>query len=102
MLFLVQENELIWKNTFQVLYFYSAEIPFNQKICLMLNKIESIYHNLDFFAIDVRYFNGLLKRFNIVSLPTIVILEKSKEIKKITNILKTKDFMDIFSDICNP
>jgi hypothetical protein len=102
MLFLVQENELIWRGAFQVLYFYSAEMPFNQKICLMLNKAEAIYHNLDFFAIDAGYFSALLKRFNASSLPTVMILEKSKEIKRITNILKTVDFMDIFSDICIP
>jgi hypothetical protein len=101
MLFLVQENELIWKRTFQVLYFYSAEVSFNQKMCLMLNKMETIHHNADFFAIDADYFNGVLRRFNINSLPTVVILKKSKEIKRITNILKTVDFMDIFSDICN-
>ena len=100
MLCIGQENEITWKRKFQVLYFYAAWMPFHQKMMIMLEKVEQKFSNIDFFAIDVDYFKGLQKRFNIQSIPTILLFQDLKEVKRLTQRLSTQDFIAVFGDIC--
>jgi thioredoxin-like negative regulator of GroEL len=101
MLCLSQENELASKKRFQALYFYSAQEPFHCKILIMLDKIEKKYATIDVFSIDTNHFKGLIKRFNINSIPTVVIFENFKALTKLENRIHTTDFIATFDDICS-
>jgi thiol-disulfide isomerase/thioredoxin len=101
MLCLSQENELTAKHLFQALYFYSAWEPFHRKTLIMLEKIEEKYPIIDFFSIDVDVFKGLIKRFNIMTVPTVIILNNFKEAARLENTLGTVDFIATFADICS-
>jgi hypothetical protein len=100
MLCLSQEKELISKRRFQTLYFYSAQEPFHRKTLIMLDKVEKKYPTIDIFSIDTGYFKGLIKRFNITSIPTVAVLENFKVLRKLENTLDTTSFIAVFDDIC--
>lgn len=99
-LFLTQEDQLIWNDEFQILYFYSSWTPFHQKMLLLLDKVKEKHPNIAFFAIDTDYFKVLRKRFSITSVPTTLLFQNSKEIKRIIGHAATADFIAIFDDIC--
>lgn len=101
MQFLVQENDLSFLSKRQVLYFYASWMPFHKKMMIMIGKMENKYKDINFFAIDVDYFRGLCKRFNIESVPTVLILEYGAEKKRINGLVMTSAFKSIFADICN-
>src|SRR5258708_26488393 len=101
MLYLVQENELIWNRKFQILYFYSTWIPFHQKMLFMLDKIQQKFPTIAFFAIDADYFEGLVKRFVVESIPTVVTFHDSKKLQRFTGVPTTTDLILIFDDICS-
>lgn len=99
MFFLHQEKDLIINNKVQALYFYSSWMPFNKKMLNMLSKCEIKYPNIDFFAIDVDFFKNICYRFNIETIPTIVILNNGNLLKKINGIVMTSALKSAFSDI---
>jgi len=101
MIFINHEDELTWKNQFQVLYFNATWMPFNQKVTLMLDKVAEKFPSLSFFAIDTDYFEVLCRRFDINSIPTVLIMENGKEVKRIEEVLPTHEFVAIFDDICS-
>lgn len=101
MLCLSQEKELISKQRFQALYFYSAQEPFHRKMLIMLDKIEKKYPQIDIFSIDTNHFKGLIKRFNITSIPTIVVFQNFKALARMENTLDTARFTAVFDDICS-
>lgn len=102
MLFLVQEEDLSFQSKRQVLYFYASWMPYHKKMLLMIGKMEEKYKDIDFFAIDVDYFKGFCRRFTIESVPTVLILEKGTEKKRINGLVMTSAFRSAFADICNP
>jgi thioredoxin 1 len=101
MLFITHENELNNKAKIQSLYFYSSWIPYHKKMLIMIDKIEQKYKDINFIAIDVDSFKGLCKRFNIESIPTVIIIDNGKEIKRIEGLVMTSAFRSVFVDICN-
>jgi hypothetical protein len=101
MLCLSQEKELLSKQRFQALYFYSVQDPFHRKTLIMLGKIEKKYPAIDIFSIDTGHFEGLIKRFNITSIPTVAIFESFKVLTKIENTFNTANFIAVFDDICS-
>ena len=101
MLYLSQENELISKQQFQVLYFYAIWEPFHRKILIMLDKFEKKNPAMNFFSIDADHFRGLIKRFKIFSVPTVLVLREFGEVVRMENIFRTNDFISIFDDIYN-
>jgi len=101
MLFITHENELNSKNKIQPLYFYSSWMPYHKKMLIMIDKIEQKYKSINFLSIDVDGFKGLCKRFNIESIPTIIIMDNGKEIKRIEGLVMTSAFKSVFVDICN-
>jgi thioredoxin 1 len=101
MLFITHENELNSKDKIHPLYFYSSWMPYHKKMLIMIDKIEQKYKDINFKAIDVDHFKNLCKRFNIDSIPTIVILDNGKEIKRIEGLVMTSAFRSVFVDICN-
>jgi len=100
MLFINHENELTWDKKFQGLYFYAIWMPFNRKVIRMLDTVSDNLPNVPLFAIDVVYFKSFCKRFNIITVPTTLIMENGKEVKRIQGVTHSKEFVAIFSDIC--
>lgn len=102
MLFLAQEEELKLEPKIQALYFYAPWLGHHhKKMMVMIGKIEEKYRAVEFIGIDVDPFKGLCKRFNIESVPTVVILKDGAELKRINGVVLTSAFRSIFADICN-
>lgn len=101
MLYLSDEGEFRFTNKFQALYFYSMHFQFHRKLILMIDKIETKLPYLDFLAIDIDYFKTFKKRFSLLSIPTIIIFNNSKEIYRASDQLMLSDLVTIFGDICN-
>ena len=99
MIFITREDE-IKLGKIQSIYFYASWMPFHQKMTLMLDLVAEKYKDIDFFAIDVDAFKNQCKRFNIEIIPTIIVLEEGKEVKRLSGMVNTKVFIDIFADIC--
>jgi|SRR5579859_1334949 len=99
MIFISEENELIWKSDIQVIYFYSSWMPFHQKFLLMLDKMEQKYPDIAFFAIDIDYFFPLCKRFDVITIPTVIFFIASKEIKRINKMISTAEFNSNFESL---
>jgi len=79
--FLTNENEL-HQNTEGLIYFYSSDSSFSGELMFpVLTKLNETYN---ITCIDIQYFKGLSKRFNIKELPTILQLKNNIEIKRIT------------------
>lgn len=100
MLFLAEESEYVISNKIQILYFYSSWIPFHQNMVIQLNKIEDKYKDINIFAIDTDYFKGFCKRFDVSSLPTVVVIVDGKEKKRINNLITNQFWMENLIDIC--
>ena len=64
-----------------------------------LNKMESKHISVKFNAIDVDFFKNAIKRFNVESLPTIIIFKENKEIKRIVGVPMTSAVRAILNDI---
>lgn len=101
MIFITEESDFSYKGRIQVLYFYARWLPFRRKMHLMLEKTEEKYKDITFFAIDVDYFTGFCKRFQIDTIPIVLFMVDGKEVKRISEVWETQLFMDIFADIYN-
>ena len=101
MLFLSAENDLYLTNNIQALYFYSSWMPFHKKMLTMLKTIEAKYKDIEYIAIDVDFFKKLCIRFDVKSIPTIIILHNGKELKRVNGIILTQPLKKIFNDIHN-
>lgn len=102
MQYLTEEKELIIKNNCCI-YFYATWMPFHKKMASMISKIEENYKekNIVFYAVDVDFFKNFCQRFNIDSVPTIIIFNENKEVKRINGVVLTSAFKKIFIDIFN-
>lgn len=84
----------------QALYFYSTWMPFHTKFLTMISKIEEKYKEISFLAVDVDEFKSQCIRFNIDSIPTVLIFKNGKEVKRIVGLTLTSAFKSAFADIC--
>jgi thioredoxin-like negative regulator of GroEL len=101
MIFLTNENDLSINKGIQALYFYAEWMPNHKKMITMISKVEEKYSDIKFTAIDTDYFKSVCKRFDIDSIPTVLVLSKSHQVKKINGIIMTSAFNSIFADIYN-
>jgi thioredoxin-like negative regulator of GroEL len=101
MLFLTEESEYNAELSMQALYFYSSWMPFKAKMQLMIERVEEKHKNIAFFAIDVDYFKGLCRRFEVTSIPTVVVFIEGEVVKKLNGLIISKLFEVIFDDICS-
>lgn len=101
MLFLTNQDEFVYDNGLMVLYFYTNWMPFHKKMLVMIDKIQSKYSDIKFIAIDADYFKSLCLRFEIKSVPTVVIFKDQKEYNRIIGLPLTSAFKSVFHDICN-
>jgi len=101
MIYLTQENDLNLNHSFVCLYFYASWMPFHKKMHTMIGKIEEKYkeQNIICYGIDVDAFKSMIKRFNLESIPTVIIYLNNKEVKRATGIMMTSAFKTLFSDI---
>jgi len=97
MKFILDEEGLCLRNKKEIsLYFYAAWMPYHKKMLFMIDKVEKKYDNVYFFAIDVDAFGGICKRFNIKSIPTIVLIKNKQEVNRINGLVLTKPFMSCY------
>lgn len=101
MLFLTQEADLSFKQKIQAIYFYASWMPYHKKMLHMIGKMEEKYKDIGFFAIDVEHFKGLCRRFNVDSIPSVLILVEGTESKRINGLVMTSAMRSAFADICN-
>lgn len=99
MIFLTEEKELDMHNKYACLYFYASWMPFNNKMLKMISKMEEKYKEVIFYAIDIDYFKNFCKRFEVDSIPTIIIFNDSKECKRVNGVILTSVIKKIFVDI---
>lgn len=100
MLFVTTESELRVGAGISVFYFYADWLLYHKKIKIMIEKVELLNNNINFCAIDIDYFDGICKRFNVNTLPTIIIMKDGgKEIKRITGLVSTDSFIKTILDI---
>jgi|SRR6185436_211805 len=99
MYYLTQECDLIISDKVQVLYFYATWMPHHNKMLSMIDKMEQKYKNVEFIAIDVDFFKNLCKRFEVESIPIVIILNNGKAIKRIEGLVLTSAFKNAFADI---
>jgi len=98
MIFLTQEEDIDLNKSLQSLYFYASWMPFHKKILVMIGKIEEKY-KANFLAIDIDNFGNLCNRFKIDSVPTILVFQEGKELKRIEGICLTSAFKSVYADI---
>lgn len=101
MIFITQEDELKIGEGIVGLYFYASWMPYHKKMMIMISKIEEKYNNIIFYAIDTDYFKNLCKRFEVTSIPTVIIRKNDIEANRLNGIILTSAFRSAFVDICN-
>jgi thioredoxin-like negative regulator of GroEL len=92
--FLLDEYEFSIKGI-QVLYFYASWMPQHKKMLSSLSKMEEKYQ-YEFIAFDTDYFKSFCKRFNVSSIPTIIILDDGEEKKRIEGIVLISSVKNMF------
>lgn len=101
MQFITKEEELKTDSKILSLYFYAHWMPYHKKMVTMISKMEEKHKNITFLAIDVDHFKPLCKRFNVTSIPEVLVLVNGEEIKRINGLVLTSAFKSVFADICN-
>ena len=100
MIFITQDSELDIKHGMSIIYFYAPWLLFHNKISEYFIEIEKEFQDIKLYAIDIDQFNGLVTRFNILSLPTILIVkDEGKLIKNVTGMLAISGIGNIIRDI---
>lgn len=100
MLFITDEQDLNLNTEKAAVYFYASWMPFHKKMLNMISKVEEKHKNIKFYAVDVDFFKGLCKRFEVSEIPTVIIYNNFKEAKRIKGLLLTSAFKSAFLDIC--
>ena len=100
MLYITKEEDLNINQSCQAIYFYATWMPYHNRFITMISKMEEKYKNISFYAIEVDQFPNQCKRFSIDSIPTVLILQDGKEIKRINGLVLTSAFKGAFADIC--
>jgi thioredoxin-related protein len=96
--FLTKEEDIRWSSGINSFYFYSTTMPFHKKMIKMVSQVENKF-KLSFLAIDTDYFITTPIRFNLDSVPVIIIYQNSKEIYRINGMVDTQNFIEIYSTI---
>jgi thioredoxin 1 len=98
MIFITEEKEIQLQNKCS-LYFYSNWMPHNKKMLSILSKMEEENKDIQHMAIDIDQFKSVLKRFNISSIPTILLFKDGREKKRIVGIVLTSAMRSAYADI---
>lgn len=65
----------------------------------MLSSLEKKYPLLSCYAIDVDHFPGLCKRFAVENVPQLLVFVEEKEVKRLVQTVRTREFARVFADI---
>jgi len=98
--FIVNEMELSQSNNIRVLYFCASWMPFHKRMIKIIESIEKKYTNIQFQSVDVDFFKNLCIRFDITSIPTLLIFRENKEIIRINGLILASALKKVFVDIC--
>jgi thioredoxin-like negative regulator of GroEL len=93
MKFLTSEIELNI-NKKVILCFYSSELC-DSISAMFFDIISEIQSNIEILCIDIIYFNNIGKRFGIIEIPSLILIDNGKELNRITGLLSKKD-LDLF------
>lgn len=102
MIFITKEEELSFNQGMQVVYFYTSWAIFHQKTLLMIDRSEPKHQkHFSFLAVDVEQFQQSIKRFNLFTVPTVLIFRNGIEVRRIfgDGIIHTQDFENIFTEM---
>jgi len=100
--YITDEKELKNAEGITAIYFYAQWMPFHKKMKIMIEKVQKIY-DVKFYAVDTDSFPGLAKRFNVTSIPEVVITTTGgEEINRIKGIVMTTAFKSTFFKIFHP
>lgn len=98
--FIIEESEVKLNEGFVSLYFYASWMPFHKKNQLMIDKIEKEF-DIEFLAIDTDHFKGLVKRFDINSVPSFLIFKDGQEKKRLVGYILTSAFRNAYRTVVN-
>ena len=65
----------------------------------IFDKIEKKYNNFNFFKVNVDENRDICKKFAIMSIPTVVVLNNKKEINKFVGLMDKDTFRNFLNDI---
>lgn len=82
-----------------VLYFYAPWMTYHKKMIKILNSLSEKYKDLNFYAIDCDSFKSLAKAHGVEEIPTIIIYDSNKKIKKIVGLIMSSALKNVFTDI---
>jgi len=100
MIFITKEEDLDLNFSKRALYFYGSWMPYHKKMLTMIEKVEEKHPDMKFFAIDVDAFKGICKRFNIDSVPMVLVFNGRRS-RRIIGVVMTSAFKSVFADICS-
>ncbi len=99
MIFVTETKDININTPFSVLYFYTNSITYHDKLMIMIEKVQSKYSNINFFAIDCDYLKDFYKQFEIDIIPFIIVFSNGKQIFKTGSFYKTKNFIRLFDNL---
>lgn len=90
--YLTSEKEINRDLPWQVLYFYLSDMPYYSKLQVMLEQWQQT-HPCPIFALDAAQFKGQCRRFEVISIPTVILLMNGMEMAR-TSSWHTKTFTE--------
>jgi thioredoxin-like negative regulator of GroEL len=97
MRFLLRDIELKIQHPNLVLYFYAPLTPYHPMMLNLLERVEKFVKGIQMDAIDAMYFDGLCRRFEVKSLPTLVFLKRGQIIDRLDGVPSLSKILDICS-----
>lgn len=98
--FITSEEEISQSSKTRVLYFCASWMPFSKRMLKVIESLEKKYTNIQFQAIDVDFFKNLCIRFNVTSIPVILIFKDNKEVTRANGLILSSALKKVFVDIC--
>jgi thioredoxin-like negative regulator of GroEL len=95
MRFLVQDIEIKFGDGKLILYFYASQMPYHLMMLDLIEKVEKGRKGIVFVAIDAEYFEGLCRRFEVKSVPTIIALNNGTITDRIVGVPTLSKLADI-------
>lgn len=98
--FIIQDTDLDTKSGLSILYFYAPWLLFHNKIINDISELENTYNKIKFYGIDVIQFKKLIVRFNISSIPSLLITkDEGKFVKNIIGVQAISNTKSTIHDI---
>lgn len=101
MIFIIDPKEIKVSRCVYGLYFYASWMPFHKKMLNMISNIEEKYKDksINFYAIDTDNYKDICKKYEVTSIPYIIVGKNGKEVKRIDGVVMASAFKKVFSDI---